>query len=373
LTIAVDFLVETTAGQPVTDLKEAEIDVVQDSTKQPLASFEPLDQPGLYRLTYVPLSGKPGQVWLRVLRKGARVRGPDGPALKPRIVAARSALETSLEGLLASRPDAADLVQHVAIRRFESSEGRVHHTVIVEVPLVQPLDGKPSALSRLQILARITGADGNVEHRLTFDRVVEGVAAVSSVLVWTGDVMLKPGHHALDTVLVDPETERVAVHHGVADVAEPALGLSMSSVSLLQPGSVRFVREGGANDPYFYGGRALTPRVDVQLPAGSDAELRFFVIVYPDRNRPEPPALRVELLHEGQVLGAAPAELPPAEGAEIRYVARMPTRSFRALPYALRIVSTQGSESVSEEAPFVMTDPAAETPTLRFGSPPPSP
>jgi hypothetical protein len=46
VTIAVDFVVEDGAGRPVTDLKEEEIDVVQDSAKQAVASFEPLRQPG---------------------------------------------------------------------------------------------------------------------------------------------------------------------------------------------------------------------------------------------------------------------------------------------------------------------------------------
>jgi hypothetical protein len=370
VTIAVDFVVEDGAGRPVTDLKEEEIDVVQDSAKQAVASFEPLRQPGAYRLTYVPRSGKPGRVWLRVLRKGTRVRGPEGPGLKPRIIAARSPLETRLESLLEARPDADELVDHVSVRRFEVSEGRVHHAVVVEVPLVQPRGAAPAALSRIQILARIEGPDGAIENRLTFDRAVEGPATPASVLVWTGDVFLAPGHHTLDCLVVDPTTERASVRHAVVDVAEPAAGLAMSSVTLLQPSSVPFVREGSASDPFFFEGRALTPRVDVRLPAGLDAALDFFVIVYPDRRRPEAPALRVELLHEGTVLGSAPVTLPPADDkGEIRYVARVPTRTFRPLPYELRLVSTQGTESVSEEASFVMVDPATQTPTLRFGSP----
>jgi hypothetical protein len=374
VTIAVDFVVENRAGRPITDLKEDEINVVQDSAKQAVASFERLERPGLYRLTYVPRSGKPGRVWLRVLRGGARVRGPEGPALKPRIIAARSPLETRLESLLESRPDADKLVLHVSVRRFEVSEGRVHHAVVVEVPLVQPHGAAPATLSRLQILARIEAADGTVENRLTFDRTVEGPATPASVLVWTGDVFLKPGRHTLDCLVVDPTTDRASVRHDVVDVAEPGAGLAMSSVTLLQPNSVPFVREGSASDPFFFEGQALTPRVDVRLPAGLDTALDFFVIVYPDRRRPEAPALRVELLHEGRVLGAAPVVLPPPDDkGEIRYVARVPTRTFRPIPYSLRLVSTQGTESVSEEASFVMVDPATQTPALKFGSPAPPP
>lgn len=374
VTIAVDFVVENGAGRPVTDLKEEEIDVVQDSAKQAVASFERLERPGLYRLTYVPRSGKPGQVWLRVLRRGARVRGPAGSGLKPRIIAARTPLETRLERLLESRPDADELALHVSVRRFEVSKGRVHHTVVVEVPLVQPRGAGPATLSRVQILARIKGADGTVENRLTFDRTVEGPATPASVLVWTGDVFLKPGRHTVDCLVVDPATDRASVRHDAVDVAEPGAGLAMSSVTLLQPSSVPFVREGSASDPFFFEGRVLTPRVDVRLPAGVDAALDFFVVVYPDRRRPEAPALRVELLHEGRVLGAAPVVLPPPDDkGEIRYVAQVPTRTFRPIPYSLRLVSTQGTESVSEEASFVMVDPATLAPTLRSGSAVPPP
>jgi hypothetical protein len=67
-------------------------------------------------------------------------------------------------------------------------------------------------------------------------------------------------------------------------------------------------------------------------------------------------------------VGRSPLALPPpgADGA-IRYVGQLATGTFRALPYALRLVARQGDETVSAEAPFQMQawDVGASTRPLR--------
>jgi hypothetical protein len=91
VTVAFDLVVEDARGQPVTDLRLEEIEVVQDATRQKVRAFEAGSRPGRYELTYAPLSGKAGAVTVRVTRRGAVVRGPDGPSLKPRVISALSA------------------------------------------------------------------------------------------------------------------------------------------------------------------------------------------------------------------------------------------------------------------------------------------
>jgi hypothetical protein len=75
------------------------VEVVQDATRQKVRTFRSGPRPGHYELSYVPLSGRAGGVTLRVIRRGAVVRGPDGPTLKPRVISALSALEAELTGV----------------------------------------------------------------------------------------------------------------------------------------------------------------------------------------------------------------------------------------------------------------------------------
>jgi hypothetical protein len=115
LTVAFELLVLDAQGRPVTDVRLEEIEVVQDATRQKIGTFRTGSRPGLYEITYAPLSGRPGGVTARVTRRGTVVRGPDGPVLKPRILAALSPLEAELTRHLAAKAAASDLRCDVAV------------------------------------------------------------------------------------------------------------------------------------------------------------------------------------------------------------------------------------------------------------------
>src|SRR5687768_10040396 len=100
LTIALDVVVEDARKRPVTDLTARQVEITQDGEKQTLADLRKASAAGHYELTYVPSSGKPGAVSVRVLRPGASVRGPLGAFLKPRVIAALSPLAAELAGIL---------------------------------------------------------------------------------------------------------------------------------------------------------------------------------------------------------------------------------------------------------------------------------
>jgi hypothetical protein len=374
VTVLVQLVVQDAAGRPVTDLRLEEIEVVQEAERQRVRTLKALPRPGSYEVTYVPASGKAAGVTVRVLRPGTQVRGPDGPFLKPRILVPLSPLEAELTRVLETRPEASDLACQVAVLRFESGPKGVHHTVAVEVPLSalrwSLAEGRPRG--RLQILARIKGPDGRDLQRLSLDRPVEVASeAEASVqrLVWTGSFHLPPDRYTLDVVVRDPASQGATTRALAFEAPRTTGGLSMSSVTLLQPRGAVSLREDPSDDPLFLDGAPLMPTLNLVLPVGAPAQARFFVTLYPDPRSKEPVSLRLEVYRSGTAVGGVDIPIPAADpNGEIRYVGVVPTRSFLEAPYALRLVARQGDVVVVEEASLTMTT-HQEEPRLRVTAP----
>jgi hypothetical protein len=359
--VALELVVEDAKGSPVTDLRLEEVEVVQDATRQKVRTFQAGSRPGHYELSYVPLSGRAGGVTVRVARRGVVARGPDGPVLRPRVITTLSPLEAELTAVLEARAGAGDLTCDVAVYRFEPVAKGVRHAVAVEIPLseLRFAPGPPAARGRLQILARIRAqADPEVQQHVTLDQAVEvTTAAVVQRLVWTGAVVLGPGRHTIDVVVRDPAAERVTTRTLSVDVPPPTDRLRMSSVILLRPREFFFLRDQAeGDDPFVHQGVPLMPALQVTLAAGAPTHVRFHVVLYPAAGTPEPVTLRAELLRDGAMVGKGPIALPKAEpDGEIPYVGLLPTASFPAGSYVLRLVAQQGGAAAAEEAPFVLS------------------
>jgi hypothetical protein len=370
VTVAFEIVVEDAKGDAVTDLRLEEVEVVQDAEKQKVGRFRAGPRPGVYEVSYSPLSGKPGSVTVRVVRPGVVVRGPDGPSLKPRVISALSPLEAELTAVLEGRPGASDLACDVAVLRFEPTAKGVRHSVAVEIPLSQLRFERMATggRGRLQVLARVQAdADPDVRQHVTLDQVVE-VASDGAIsvqrLVWTGTVVIGPGRHTIDVLVRDPGTGRATARTLAVEVPPPSDGLRMSSVTVLRPRGFFFLRDRAeGDDPLVYRGVPLMPTLQLTLAEGADTSVRFYVALYPAAGSPEPVVLGAELLREGTKVGEGPVALPkPEPGGEIRYVGEMRTAPFPAGAYVLRLVARQGTAVATAEAPFVLSP---EGPAMR--------
>jgi hypothetical protein len=367
--IVIELVVQDFARRPITNLGSNEVEVTQDAERQPLVSFRPLHDAGRYEITYKPLSGKPGAVTVRLLRQGALARGPEGGPLKPHVVPAPSPLEASLERVLEARPDAADLGCRIAVLHYESRSDGVHQTIAVEVPSseLRHAEGQVEEQRHLQILARIKDAEGRVVRRIALDRPLEaaGVARVDAPaferLVWTGHLHLAAGSYEIETLVFEPASGRAATKRTALPLtAAGDGGLEVSSVALLQARGFLFLADPAPDDPLVVNGEAVMPTLDLEVPAGSDSKVRFFVTVYPDAKSPEQPSLTLELRRDDQIVGTVPLQLPQSEpSGEIRFVGLMPTRSFKTSDYVLKVVARQGAQTASEDARFKVV-PATE-------------
>jgi hypothetical protein len=336
----------------MTGLRPSEIELKQDGVAQAPAALVPRTEAGLYLLSYVPSSGRPGPVTLRVLRPGAKVRGRDGPQLRPRVIAPLSPVEAELAAMLEARPTPNALPCRASVSTFEPRSDGLHHTMAVEVPVAD--------VQRLQLFARLLDAEGRQVQRYSMDRSVEttsGMYRGALRLVWTANIHLLPGRYVLEALVRDPETRRAGATTLAFESLPAGDGLRMSSVSLVSPTAALVVRteQELADDPLFVEGAPLMPTLALVLPEGAHARVRFFVVVYPDASRQDPVSLRLELLRDGTPVGVTAIPLPvPDERGQIRYLGGMPVGSFHAGAYAMRLVARQSDASVSQEAAFVI-------------------
>jgi len=366
--VVFDLVVEDARGRPVVDLKVDEVDVLQEAERQRVLTFRTRQKPGHYELSYAPASGQAGPVAVKVLRPGARARGPDGPSLKPRFIPAVSPLEAELTRLLEDQPEANDFPCLASVLRFEQRPEGVQHMLAVEVPLsvLQPRRDEGDGGSRLQLLARVKDEDGRVVQRFSLDDALDSASRPRTLerrLVWTGSVVLVPGRYTLETLVHDPVTSFRAARTVSFEAPAATGGLRMSSIALVQPTGAVIVRQQGEDDPLFFGDTPLLPTLDLVLPVGSDASVRFFVTLYPSPASTDPVSVRLDLVRDGTVVGSVPISLPPSDGrGPIRYVGAVPTRTFRATPYVLRLVAEQGEVSASEEVSFTITEQPPQPP-----------
>lgn len=372
LTVVVEFVAKDPKGRPTARVEAGDIEVLQGDELQTTVSLRALDAPGHFALTYAPASGQPGPLTLRSRRAAVRISAPDGAQLRPRVVPGLSPLEIELAALLDAGSDVSGLSVRAAVLHFDVSPAGLRHVLLLQLPLsdLQLAGGAEGYEGRLQVLARVKDESGRVLQRQSDDRAVQAAVRLQpgiQQLVWTGQWLLPPGRYRLEAVARDPATSRAGVQRLDLDVTAPATGLRMSSVAALHPAGVVRLRTDAKpeDDPLFMNGQPLLPTLSLELPVGTDVSLRFFVVLYTDAAQPAPVGLRAELLRTGQSVGATDVDLPPADAqGTIRYAGALPTRTFRAGPYTLRLVASQGPTQVAQEIEFTMVTPTGPAPRV---------
>ena len=366
IAVELEIVVTSSAGQPVVDLEQKDVDVVQEAKHQVLGSFAATGEPGHYAIRYVPDSGRPGRVAVWVLRKGAQVRGPKGGDLEPRVVRGLSGLEAALVQILDEKTDG-DLGCATAVLHFEWGPKGRKHLFTAEVPFARlKFDGVGG---HVQILVRIKGSQGPARH-LTLDRTV-AVRSPTDVdverLIWTSSVWLEPGRYDVDMLVHDPNAGRHARRSLVLEVPTAHEGIQISSVTSLQGRSAFFEGDAEADAALVYEGIALMPKLDPVYERGADARLRLFATLYPDPRSAAPVSLRAELLLDGRKVADLPTVLPkPEPNGEIRWAANMTTRALPLGRWQLSLVAQQGSTTASGQASFEVVE-LLDRPTIRLG------
>ncbi len=355
--VAVEFEVVVTnaADQPLTDLEQREVDVVQEGRHQTLERFVATSEPGHYALRYVPDTGRPGNVAVWVRRKGTKVHGPNGGDLEPRVVRGLSELETALLQILEQGTEG-DLGCPTAVLQFDWGPGGLRHVFTAEVPLARlKLDG---ISGRVQVLARIQGARGPA-RLLSLDRqvVVRSQLAPGERLIWTSSLTLEPGRYDVDLLVNDPNAGRHSRRSLGLSVPAEHEGIQLSSVTALQARGAFFEGDAQADAALVYEGVALMPKLEPVYERGAEARLGLFATLYPDPRNSAPVALSAELLLDGKKIAELPTVLPkPEASGEIRWAANMGTRNLPIGRWQLVLVAQQGATTARGQADFQVVE-----------------
>jgi hypothetical protein len=362
-TVVVEFEVAGRGGTPIVDLKPPDVRILQDDVAQTILALQPTATAGRYQLRYVPASGQPGAVLLRVLRAGAVAAGPDGGPLRIKVEAPLTPLEQRLVPLLDASPPAAGLEHHPTVLRFERDGDKVHHTFAVEVPLAKLTLSPAGAVlrGRLGLLAQVKTESGQRVERFSQEYPIEVETSAeerlrAERLVWTSHVHLPAGTYVLETAVADLDGAGASVLRTAFQGPAMDPGLRLSSVTVLAPGGSLAVEVPSADNPLQREDRQLLPSHRRQLVSGGEEQLPFYVVIYPDPAAPEPPQASLELYRSGALVARGTIALPSGTGS-IPYVGSFPVAKLAPGPYEMKVVVRHGGAVATESAAFEMIPP----------------
>jgi hypothetical protein len=370
--VVLEMIVEAAKGQPITDLKRSEVVLTQDDVRQEPTLFEYRADKGWYEVRYVPSTGKVGAIAVGVNRSGAKLRGVEGPALKPRFVAAVAPFEVPLRAALDAEDAPAAVPFEVGVLRFETRDDTLHHTLVAEVP-VRGLKTEPisdGARAHLAFFLRVRAEDGRVVHEGSLDQPVElGPMAGDADprhLVWTGHVHLRPGRYRASVVVMDRLAARVGVRHQDVVVEPWPSGLRVGDLTFLL-GVGELLGTADADNPLTGSGSELIPTLRPRWLAGSEGLVPVLMVVFPDHASAAPLTAALELRRSGALVGRVPVQLPPARpGVAIRQVATLGLGRMELGSYVVKLIVEQGGAKAETEGAI------AVEPTPKMPWPPPA-
>jgi VWFA-related protein len=209
------------------------------------------------------------------------------------------------------------------------------------------------------VVVRIKDAKGAVVQRLSQQYLLTGDAkdldaAKKGEILFYREPELTPGLYQMESVVYDGHAAQGSAR--VSTLAVPAAAaahLRMSSVLVVTrteqvPGAEK------ASAPLYYGDLLLYPNLGEPMARTDAAELMFYFVVYPTRERATCDAT-VQLVRGGRPLAEAPLSFQPssAEG-RIHYVGRLPIAQLPAGTYELRVNVTDQRDRQTASTFFTM-------------------
>jgi hypothetical protein len=357
--VVLEIVVEDLQGRPVPDIQKKEVLLTQDDVKQEPTVLAYRADKGWYELRYVPSTGRVGAVAVGVNRRNTRLRGVDGPALKPRFVAPVAPFEVPLRAALdAAEPPPAALPFELGVLRFETRDDTLHHTLVAEVPLgaikVEPL--AQGARGHLSFLLRVQAEDGRIVHEGGLDQPVELDAAARGAgdprrLIWTSHLHLRPGRYRAAVAAMDRLSTALTVRS--VDIAvepwEPG-GVRVGDLTFLL-GIGQLLGANDPDNPLTGSGAEMIATLHPRWVAGSEGAIPALLVVYPDPASTAPLTTAIELHREGRPTVRVPLSLTPeGPGVPVRQIARLRFGRMQLGTYTVKLVAEQGGRRAERSA-----------------------
>jgi VWFA-related protein len=320
-----------------------------------------------YEVTYSPqlreYDGKYHSIEVRSRRSDLVIQTRNGYfALPPNEGSPLLPYELPMLGALNANPVPRDFDYHAQTLRFAFRQDGLQHMLVMEIPLsnftFQIDQEKKIYTTHFSLLALIKNAEGSIIQKFGQDSPLEGpIDRLESLkrgnIVFVRNFRLPPGRYTLETVARDWETGKLSARRAITIVPTPKPGLAMSSVAVIKRIDPVDPNVKDPDNPMRFAEGKIVPHLSEVIYSNPEAQLSFFFVVYPVVGAIEKPQLSLEFLLDGEVIARATPELPqPDEQGHIPYVTSVPTKTFKAGRYEVRVLVKQGDQSTEEHTFF---------------------
>ena len=218
------------------------------------------------------------------------------------------------------------------------------------------IDRSRSTYSAQAVVAvRFRDSNGREVDKLSQEYLFAGdaadvAAAKNGEILFYREITLPAGVYSMESVVFDVRGERASARIRTVTVpTRVAAGLEMSSLILVN--RVEDVGAAAGAAPLYVGRTLLYPNLGEKIAKAAASDLPFYFALYGPLDGVTASA---QLLRNGQALAEAPVTLPPARGARVQHVGRLPVGELPAGTYELRIRVTDGRHELSRTAFFTL-------------------
>jgi VWFA-related protein len=268
--------------------------------------------------------------------------------------------EPPLLSALASTAPPHDIGIRSRLVRFQPTAKGVTTSVVVEVPVAnlefKEDQSKHIFNARLSLVALVKDGNGSVQQKFTRDVPIqatpENLAGVRlGNFVYKDMLTLPAGKYTLDTAVMDRGNNKIGTDRVAYELAAPK-NVGISSITLIRSYAAG-AKDLEPTDPFQYQGGRVTPTLTPTLKGGKGATLSMFFVVYPETGIADKPAVEIEYIRDGQVVGKGGLELPAADtNGRIPYIMSSSAESLPAGEYVIRATVKQGASTTQERATF---------------------
>jgi VWFA-related protein len=298
-----------------------------------------------YSAYFVPPTGQGGKfrtIRIKTLRPGLSIeaRGAYFPVHGITSLAVSPAGEKLLAALAAPELPSG-LEFHSSVLRFESTPMGTMSAVALEVPVSQ-------ITANVLVLAQVRDQTGAIVERYTEDiHKSEARAAHNGAVSVERHFLAAPGSYVLESAAMDEHSGKIGAQRTKFEIPPPANGPTLGDIVL-----VRHVGPaGGAADPaeplHCNEGKVI-PNLSGRLARDTNPAILLFFFAQPDTSSADQPALKLEVMRDGNLLGSVPLSLHTDAAAPgiVRELAKIGTKTLQPGTYDLTVALTQGARTV---------------------------
>ena len=340
-----------------------------DGTNDLAAAFARIDADRRfhYLLTYAStnasLDGTYRRIAVRVKRRGADVRARSGYVALP-VLGTVPVLrfESNALSALAATPRPTQVPLRAAAFRFPEADGSTRVALYVQAPgsgVAYFVDDNQTAWqTHFTILARIvddqgeTVRKGSQPYRMTGPAKEVHVARQGDVLFYRQPT-LEAGRYTIDYALYDELSGQAGT--GSLPIVVPShesSALAMSDVVLVDHAEAVPADQKDPRNPLYLGATLIYPNLGTPIVRSRRGSLVFF---YTARAGTRPLTGRVELVQDGRVIATRVLTVPSADDTGlVQHANELPLDEIGAGPYDLRVSLSDGRDTVSRTAAFVL-------------------